>query len=429
MRQRARQSLASPTLRTITGLAGGNTLAMAVGIVGSLVQARFITPEELGYFRSFAIVTGYVFFLQLGLFGALARFYPYYIGKGQRERGLVVAEICQAWIVMVTVLVGGVYLVLALRALVIGDWPAGLAWLVQVVAIAGFFYGGYLGATYRSGHDFNTVSRGAVLASVVSLVTLPIFLIMPYIALVLRSSAGSLANLVFLHRRRPLRLPWRFNFREWHALVKVSLPMFTADYAANTGWAVVETTLILHFLGTDALGLWSMSFMLLEAANKVAQAITAVYIPRIIETFGRTERVRAGLVLCRKPLLLGTPAMLLMAGVGALLLPLIVPILMPNYAAAIPAMILMLLTLPLIVLDLPYSLLVAMGKITQQNLVAVVGLGSFVILTLIAMRLNLGLTAIVGASLFGRGIRLATIYGLLFRASRHEASFELIQSN
>lgn len=416
MRQQARLAVASPTLRTITGLASGNLLAMVVGIVGSLVQARFVTPEELGYFRSFAIVTGYIFFLQLGLFGVLARFYPYYIGKGQRERGLAVAEICQAWIVTITVLVNVVYLCLALLALITGDWRAFLAWLVQIIAIAGFFYGGYLAATYRSGHDFDTVARSSVLSSVVNLFTLPVFVLAPYLALTLRSSVGSLVNLAFLHHRRPLRLRWRFNWREWRDLVKVSLPMFAADYGVNTGWAIVETTIILRFLGTDALGLWSMSFMLLEAANKVAQAITAVYNPRLIEAFGRTEDVRGSLALCRKPLLLGVPAMLLMAGVGALLLPFVVPILMPHYVEAIPTMALMLLMLPLIVLDLPYTLLVAMGKIAQQNIATYVGLAGFLLLAWIALSAGLGLPGVVGASLIGRGIRLTVVYGVLFFA-------------
>ncbi|MFZ2360446.1 MAG: hypothetical protein WA040_13980 [Anaerolineae bacterium] len=417
-----RQAVASPTLRTITGLAGGNSLAMVVGIVGGLVQARFVTPEELGYFRSFAIVTGYVFFLQLGLFGVVTRFYPYYIGKGQRERALAIVEICQAWIIMITALVCTVYAFLAFRALFFGNWQACLAWLVQVVAITGFFYGGYLGTTYRSGHDFGTVARGSVLSSIVSLFTLPFFVVAPYVALALRSSAGSLVNLGFLHRNRPLRLGWRFRWREWRDLVKISLPMFAADYGTNTGWAVIETTMILRFLGTDALGLWSMSFMLLEAANKMAQAITAVYNPRVTETFGRTENVRNALALCRKPLLLGAPAMLLMAGAGWLLLPFVVPILMPNYVDAIPVMSLMLLMLPLIVLDLPYSLLVAMGKIAQQNIATYFALASFVLLALAALRGGLGLTGVVGASLIGRGVRLILIYSMLFVAGRHRSA-------
>ena len=162
--------------------------------------------------------------------------------------------------------------------------------------------------------------------------------------------------------------------------------------------------------------------MLLEAANKMAQAITAVYNPRVTETFGRTENVRNALALCRKPLLLGAPAMLLMAGAGWLLLPFVVPILMPNYVDAIPVMSLMLLMLPLIVLDLPYSLLVAMGKIAQQNIATYFALASFVLLALAALRGGLGLTGVVGASLIGRGVRLILIYSMLFVAGRHRSA-------
>jgi O-antigen/teichoic acid export membrane protein len=418
MKQQTRRAVASPTLRTITGLAGSNSLALAVGVVGSLVQARFVTPEDLGYFRSFAIVTGYVFFLQLGLFGVLARFYPYYIGKGQPERGVAIAEICQAWILTITLLVGGVFLFLTLQALAVGNWRACLGWLVQVFAVTGIFYGGYLGATFRSGHDFKSVARGSLISSAVSLLALPLFVITPYFALAVRSSAGSITNLIFLHLKRPLRLGWRFRWREWLDLIKISLPMFVADYGNTVGWMVVESTLILRFLGTQALGLWSMSFTLVVVANSIPQAITAVYNPRVIEAFGRTEDLRHSLNLCRKPLVLATPIMLVVSIMGALLLPIVVPILMPNYIEAIPVMTLMLLTLPLVVLELPHALLIAMGKTVQQNAATYMGMGSFILLALIALRLGAGLNAIVAASLVGRVVRLAFIYTFVGASGR-----------
>lgn len=204
MRNLSRQVVTSPTLRTITGLASGNSLAMVVGILGGVVQARFITPEELGYFRSFSIITGYVFSYNWVSWASSLDIYPYYLGKGERDRAIAVAEICQAWIVMVTIVVSSVYIMLALHAFLTGNGRAGLAWFVQVVAITGFFYGGFLGATYRSGHDFNTVTRGSLISTFVNLLTLPIFFILPYIALVLRSSAGSLSNLIFLASKSPV---------------------------------------------------------------------------------------------------------------------------------------------------------------------------------------------------------------------------------
>lgn len=418
MKSSIRALLASPTLQTISGLAGSNLFAAILGIVGSLVQARFVTPEDLGYFRQFSIATGYAFFLHLGLFGALQRFYPYYIGKGQQDKAIAVAEICQAWNVAVSAFVSGAFVVLALASLTTGNWRAMLGWLVQAVAMTGFIYGGYLGATYRSGHDFATVAKGSIISSVVSTLTLPLFVIAPYVALVVRSSVGSLTNLVYLHLHRPLRLRWRFEWREWRDLLKEGLPMFVAGYGGSTGWSVVETSLILSFLGTVPLGLWSISFMLLEFANKVPQAITAVYIPRLTETFGRTESVVESMRVCRKPMLWGTPAMLVLAGGICLMLPLVVPVLMPHYIAAIPTMALMMLTLPILVLELPYALLVAMGKLVQQNIATYVGLGVFALLALLTIKLGWGLNGVVGASLLGRIVRLGFTYWFVYAGRR-----------
>jgi hypothetical protein len=40
----------SKTVRTIAAFASGNTVAMLLGMAGSLVQARYVSPEEMvGY--------------------------------------------------------------------------------------------------------------------------------------------------------------------------------------------------------------------------------------------------------------------------------------------------------------------------------------------------------------------------------------------
>ena len=108
------QLRSSGTVKVISGLAGGNLMATAVAFIGSLVQARYVSPDDLGYLRGFSIVTGYVLFLNLGLFESLHRLYPYYIGKGHKERALAHAEIGQAWNVAVSAVVSAVFIVLAI---------------------------------------------------------------------------------------------------------------------------------------------------------------------------------------------------------------------------------------------------------------------------------------------------------------------------
>ena len=401
-------------------MVGGSLLGTIIGLVGTLVQVRFVGPEDLGYFRQFAILTAYAFFLHLGLFDALQRLYPLYMGQGRRAQAFAVAEICQSWSVGVSVLLSGVFGLLALVAFGQGNWRAGLAWLAQAVAGSVCTYSTYLSTTYRSGHDFVTVVKGSVVGNVANLVTVPCFVFFPYVALVLRSSVGILASVVYLHRRRPLRLRWRFNWREWYGIAKQGIPLFTASYGTTTGWTAAEATLVVKLLGISPLGLWNASLMFLEVANKLAQAIAAVYMPRVIEEYGRTGSARACLRLCRRPMLWGIVPVSLM-GLGAcVVLPVVVPWLMPKYLAAIPTMCLMMLYLPLIILEMPYHLVVAKGNWLWMNVFTYTGLGCFALLALLAVRAGLGLNGVVGASLLGRGVRLGMFYFFLGVEVRRE---------
>lgn len=418
LRQQVKRLVSSSTIQTISGLASANLLGATIAVIGTLVQARFVTPDELGYFRGFSIATGYAFFLHLGFFGALERFYPYYVGKGEKDRAFAIAKLCQAWNIAVTCIVSGAFTLLAVVFLVNGNWRAMLGWLVQAVVIASYFYGGYLSVIYRSTHKFTTLAKSTVLSSIVSSFTLPLFLLYPYVALALRSSLGVLASLFYIHIHRPVRLRWHFKWREWFDTAKVGLPLFTASYGAGIGWDTIERSLVLMYLGTKSLGLWAMSFMLLEAMKIVPQAIASVYLPRVTETFGRTENIKESMRLCYKPMLWGAPLILLMVIGVIAILPIIIPFLMPKYTDAVPTMSLMILYLPLIIINIPYALLVAMGKLTQQNFATYFSLASFIILALVAVKLGLGLRGMVAASLLGKAIRLSLIYYFIYTARR-----------
>ena len=416
----ARRLYSSPTLRTVSAVSGGNLLATAIALVGTLVQSRFVGPDDLGYFRQFGIVTAYAFFLQFGISSALQRLYPLHKGQGQHDKALAVAEICQSWNIGVSVIVSGGFTVLALVAFAQGNWRAGLAWLVQAIGIAWTFYGGYLLSTYRAGHDFVSATKGTVIMNVVNLMTLPFFIIAPYVALVLRNSLGNLVSFVYLHLHRPLHLRWRFNWREWLATAKQGIWLHTAYYGVGPGKSAVEATMVLKMLGTTSLGLWSISYGVLEILNKVAQAITSIYAPRVIEEYGRTGSMKTCLRMCLRPMLWALVPVSLMGIATCVALPFVVPWLMPKYTAAVPTMRLLMIALPLLILDMPSLLILAKGRLIWMNLLSYTGLGCFTLLGLLAARMCLGLNGIVGASLLSQCARLGMTYMFIGSEIRKE---------
>lgn len=412
--------ITSPTVRVISGLAGGNLFAMGIGLIGSLIQARFVSPEDLGFFRQFSVASGYIFFLNLGIFESVQRLFPFYIGKNQKSRAIAVAEIGQSWNILVSILVSLVLILLAILSAISGDWRSTLGWLVQIVTIFTIIYGGYLRATYRSGHDFSTIAKSSVLSSLLNLVLLPLVVIQPYIGLVLRGSLGSLASLLYLNFHRPLHLNWRFNWTEWFGLIRQGFPTFIAGYISATGWSVTESAIILSYLGTKSLGLWTMTAMIVEMANKIPQAIVAVFVPRIMELYGKTESVASCMKLCRKPVVLGVLGTIVFAATGSSIIYFAVPVFIPKYVDAIPVISIALFIMPLMVLELPNSILIVQGMVVQQNMASILGLVCFVVFALVANNHEYQLIGIAIASLIGRILRLMLIYIFIFWNSNNQ---------
>lgn len=399
-----KQSFRSKTVRLIAGLAGGNVLGLAVGVIGTLIQACFVGPADLGFFRQFAIISGYCFILHLGLFGALQRVYPYYIGKGEPQKAIAVAEVCQVWHVVVSALICGGLTLVGLVYLVKSDWRSALGWFAQAFNMGTLVYGNYLLATYRSGSEFTRMAKASVISSFAGMLAIPVFFVAPYFGMALRQILSLGANLFYLHKYRPLKIRWRFDWGEWRDLAKQGIPMFAAGYGRTVLWSTTETLLVAKALGPNALGLLGMGIMVLEMAIKLPQAIVAVYTPRLIEHYGRTHDSASCLRLCLKPVVLGIIVLTVLALTAPLVLPWVVPLVMPKYGAAIPTISLLLLILPLTLLDLPYAILVAVGDRVKQNVAVYVGLAVFILLALGAIHMGYGLTGVVAASLVGRAV-------------------------
>jgi len=87
-------------------------------------------------------------------------------------------------------------------------------------------------------------------------------------------------------------------------------------------------------------------------------------------------------------------------------------------------MCLMMIVLVFIILELPYTILVAMGKLMQQNVSVFMGVVCFVTLSLIALKLGLGLNGVVVSSLIGRAIKILVTYAFIFQDERPSARCE-----
>ena len=366
------------TIKSVGMIASADLIGTVLGILGSLVQARFITPDDLGYIRKYSVVSGYAVFLTLGLYTILQREYPVLIGRGELEKARRVAAIGQSWSLLVSGIVCGGLAVVCLGQVLEGDWREASAWFIQIVSVWATIYGGYLICTFRSGQEFEHIAKSSLFASVAGILVLPIFAVWPFAAMVLRSVTGSLVSSVYQHTVRPVKVGWCLPPGEFFALVKRGLRLFAGSYIRYQFWLTVEILLMLRFAGDAGVGLFSFSSMIVMAVGQFSTAVNQIYMPRLAHLYGKSGDLGACLRMSVQPTVINVLAAVMFSGLAWLILPLALTYGFPKYIPAIPILGVLLLDTVIVGMSLPLYMVTVLEDYATQLVAAVSGLAVLV---------------------------------------------------
>jgi O-antigen/teichoic acid export membrane protein len=415
----------SRTVRTIAVFTTGNTVAMLLGVVGSLVQARYVSPEDMGVFRTFGIFAGYLTFLHLGVFDGLQREIPLQLGRGNHAKAEQAASACLAWIAFISLACAALFLGLALRAAYYREWMQFWGWLAYAPTIVATFYGGYLGTTFRSGQQFISLSKSSVIQALAGTLVLPLLPVMGYYGACLRTAVTTVTSLFFLHRWRPLKVRPRLEWRSFREVVRIGLPLSGIGYIYTSLWVSLEGTFVLEWFGIKMLGLYSMAVFVRTVVAQLAQNMNQVMNVRIYEQYGRSGRIEDCLRLIFKPMTFAFAASLPLILVGWLVIPWAVGQLIPKYVGAISLMRVTLLTMPIAFLGLPVTILWATGRRIDCLASVIGGFVVFAVLSLLLNRLNAGAIGVLIASILGQAINVVVSYLLILRLVLQNRSLTL----
>lgn len=409
------------TVRFVGMIASANFLGLVIGIAGSLIQAHFIPPEDLGFVRKYSVVANYAMFLSLGLYLILRREYPVLMGQGKKEQAYRVSALVQSWYLLISGIVCGVLCLVAIGEIISGHWREAAAWFIQIVAVWTIIYGSYQSSIFRSAEEFERLAKGQFWAAVTNAAVLPLFWIIPFGALVLRSVASSLVTSVYLHIVRPIKLGWYFSWREFAGLARRAIQLYVGDYLRYMFWPTVEIWLMLRLAGDVGVGLLVFSKMIAEAASQVLIAINQVYQPRVAQRFGETNSVRACLKLALKPSLFNLGVSVLVTLGVWLVVPPILEWIFPKYVQAIPLLRILVLQTLVVSVSLPLYMVVVLEGYLAQLTAAILGLLVFLGVAFFLHRSGLGMTAVAWGTLAGQMAFAAVSLGWIWVRARREA--------
>lgn len=417
---RAKISKNRQTIRSVTALFSSNIVSSVLTAVGGLLVARFLWPEEIGSFRAFTIPLTYLTFLHLGTWDGLWRQIPYYVGKELPEKVDALASAAGAFNLFVSVGVSCGFICCAIYSLAHRDFQGVFGWLSQAFFCWEIFYGGYLSSTYRTLHNFVTLSRIQVAQSVLSFGMVFLLPFLRFYGLCARVAIPSFMAVWLYHRNRPLKVNYRFDTKALNELFKIGLPFSFWGNLETSVWTATESVLVLSLSGVSALGLFSIAVVIRSAVSSLPMSIWQVLTPRVVSALARDGSVRnanARVVWVTAGL---TGLMILLACAGSFLLDLLVPLLIPKYVAGIPVMKVCLWFSVVQAAFLPINTLFATGRPWLYGRSVIAGLVVFPLTTYLLLPGLGGLLAVAAGSLLGRAARTLAAYVDLIALTRRE---------
>ena len=416
MVQAIRAALRSSAMRTLGIFAGGNLVVAIVSGLGGVLQSRWIPPDVFGEYRKYGILTGY---LNIGLIivqGALMRQYPYLIGRGDRIEALAVASAAKWWYLALTHVFSLLFVALAGSALLGGDLRAAAGWGVQVIAVWSAFYGVYLGVMYRTSQDFNRLTYNNLYSSTVGFALLVMVKFWDYWGVVSRNGAQLIFGLWLNHKHVPVRVKSEWDPKRLWGLAKISLPISVSGYVSTSMTTATLSFVILRYLGQTDLGIYAISLSLQGMAMTVTASLGQMFYPKIMHKYGETESFAACIRYALKPTALNVVLSTVIVAVLCFMVDPFVRLIIPKYAAAIPIIRILSLSIILTAAALPFVVFVSALRYRTIGCLALVRFAAcFVLIGCLPKTLAIIAWSVVGSEI----VYVLVGYGLIVFTERY----------
>lgn len=322
------------TNRMILFLSFSNIISNALTIISGILVARWLLPEELGFFNAFTLLVGYVILAQIGLPSGLSREFPLLMSQGEEGKAKDYASITQFWQI---VLGSSSFVLLTMVALVLAfinkpDYAAG-TFVLGVLIFQAFYITKYLKILYRTNHAFNDLSKINLINAFVLFASIVFVWKYGFYGLCLRAIIGVSFDFFFTWRWRPLsvRPTWdRGRFRE---LLKIGFPMYAVSNIYGL-WPVLQRTAVLILAGPKGLGLFAVAVIVENAMKAVTSSVSSVAYPQLMAEWGRGASMKSLIGALSKPVFFAGGLFLLLVPLGWNLMPWVIATVLPNYVGA-----------------------------------------------------------------------------------------------
>lgn len=322
---------------TLQKYVSSELLSNVIRVISGFLVVRSIDPYLYGYFTGFAIYLGYLSLGQGGMIQGLSRELPFQIAKNNFNYANQLADSAFVLTFIISFLVSSIFLVCTIYYIAIDEVDLALISLTYV------FLGGlelsnryFLPTLYKTSREFNLLSRQNNLINVASLLALILVYFYGFYGLLIRAVVISSVEFIFKFKDNPFKLNFNIDFSHIRYMIINGLPIFAASQLVQL-WINFLNNLILIFGGALNYGLFGLSNLLQNSLGILPRSVSQVVFPNMIVSYTNGISIIEILKSTIRPLIIQFFILLIICGLGCVLLPVVVPILLPNYKDGITA--------------------------------------------------------------------------------------------
>lgn len=323
--------------KSIVRYASTQIFSNVLRLLSGFLVVRMLDPELYGKFTGFGIFLGYIFLGQGGIIQGLSRELPYEFGKRNYKYGHELASSVYVITIIVCFFVSVTYLVLSIYNYYENNILAALICLGYVI-IGGLEMLNrlFLPTLYKTSSEFKSLGNQNVKVNIVNFGTVLLVYYFSIYGLIIRAVLISLIDFILKFKNKPFKLNTQFSLTHMKILLKTGLPMFATSQAVQL-WLTFINNLIFSIGGAINYGLFGLSNIIQNSIGIIPRSISQMIFPKMTVSFGQGISVSVIIKSNIKPLIFQFFIMLFICVIGYFLLPVAIPLILPNYIEGIGA--------------------------------------------------------------------------------------------
>jgi len=379
-------------------------ISSVCNFVSAVVIRKILDPFVMGVYTELMLILDYAKYSHLGVFDSLDRQIPYYSGKSDTAGAEEAKNTGGTFSLLTSILCALAIIAYSFFRKEPSGQLFGLGLKVAAIMVVAQSMGTFYVTIIRANMLFGALSRYMVIIAVADIILkASLGFRFGMIGILWASVMTSVFGVVYLFRKTGIKFKFlkRLPRQVLTTLLKIGFPLLLTGFGF-TVLRSMDRIIIISFLTKEELGLYSIAIMVYSFVFQLPNLIYTVLFPRFYKAFGDTENIDELKGFIEKPTMVFAYLFPILIGIGSILLPVFVRLVLPKYnQGAGAATILLFGTFFMSITNMSGYLLVALKKQNSMVLITAVSIAANAALNIFFVAvLKMGITGIaIGTSI------------------------------